>query len=81
MVVNFALNKRHTFANTSKRIPLQFLIFSMVAFVGLILNQLILFGQVEYLYVEPLYAKLVAVGVVLFWNFYGHRRFTFGLIR
>lgn len=81
MVVNFALNKRYTFSNTSTRVPLQFFVFSLVAFVGLLLNQAVLYVLVEYVHLAPLYAKLFAVGAVLCWNFYGHRRFTFGLVK
>ncbi len=81
MLVNFSLNKRYTFSNTSKYVPLQFFVFSLVAFFGLLFNQVALYVLVEYVHLIPLYAKPFAVGVVLFWNFYGHRRFTFGLVR
>jgi putative flippase GtrA len=42
------------------------------------LNQAILYVLVDHVHLKPLYAKVLAVILVLGWNFFGHRRFTFG---
>ncbi len=77
MVTNYSLNKRYTFNNTSTAYVHQFAIFSLVAGVGLVLNQGVLFLCVEYLGLWYMYAKVCAVGFVALWSFVGHRTFTF----
>jgi len=81
MVTNYTLNKIYTFKNTSTRIGLQASVFALVALVGLGLNQLIIWSLVEFGGVYYLLAKVVAVGVVALWSFWGHKRFTFGKIQ
>lgn len=81
MVTNYTLNKVYTFENKSTRIGTQFLIFSIIAGVGLLLNQLFLLLFVEYVGLWYLYAKVVTVGIVLMWNFVAHRYVTFGIIK
>lgn len=81
MLTNYSLNKVYTFKNTSTRYALQMGIFILVALVGLALNQIIMYALVEFGSAHYLVAKVVAVGVVALWSFWGHKRFTFGMVQ
>jgi putative flippase GtrA len=81
MIVNYVLNKYLSFKNRSKRIAAQFGLYTIVALIGLGLNQLILYYLVERLKLWYMYAKLIAVFIVMFWSFYGHKKLTFNVIR
>lgn len=98
VVQNFMLNRRWTFPESKQRqAGRQLLQFALVSIVGLGINTLIL-ATVDHLLInfwthlvghEHLgftisynFAKLVAIGVVLFWNFAGNRLWTYrGLSR
>lgn len=81
MVVNYTVNKYLNFHNHSRKIVWQFGLFVIVASIGLALNQAILYGLVEYVGLWYLYAKLIAVCLVVFWSFNAHRLATFRLLR
>ena len=51
--------------------------FFTIAFVGLLLNTIIMAIGVEILNLHYLLAQVVATGLVLFWNFTGNRLWTF----
>lgn len=77
MLTNYSLNKYLNFKNKSKKIAWQFGLFIIVALVGLALNQLILYLLVNFAGLWYIWAKLVAVFVVMFWSFFGHKKLTF----
>lgn len=77
MITNFSLNKYYNFKNKSKAVMKQFSVFIGVALIGLGLNQLILYGLVEYLGIHFILAKVCALAVIMFWSFYGHKHLTF----
>jgi len=79
MITNYSLNKYLNFRNKSKQIIPQFGLFAMVALVGLVFNQLILYSLVEFAELWYISAEVIAMSIVMFWNFYGHRRFTFSV--
>jgi putative flippase GtrA len=81
MVINYTLNKNYNFRNRSNRIASQFGIFAGVALIGLALNQIILYLFVSILGIWYIFAKVITVCIVLMWSFYGHKRFTFGILR
>jgi len=86
---NFTLNRLWTFAEAKssdwRRQLMQFLLVSLV---GLALNNAIvlwletplgqLLGQPKYGYLP---AKVIATGVVVFWNYFANRTWTFNVIR
>ncbi|HQJ05427.1 MAG TPA: GtrA family protein, partial [Spirochaetota bacterium] len=70
----------------------QFLLFSIVALIGLGLNNLILYLLVDvvktHINIAPQYdeiwlffAKCVSVFIVMFWSFLGHKKLTFNLLK
>ena len=93
VVQNFILNRRWTFPESKQRqAGRQLVQFALISLVGLGINTLIL-AAVDHLLLhfwthlvgqEHLgftisynFAKLVAIGVVLFWNFAGNRLWTY----
>lgn len=81
MITNYSLNKVFNFKNKSKKIIQQFGLFVFVALIGLGLNQLILWLLVEFVGVWYMLAKLISISIVMFWNFYGHKKITFAIIK
>ena len=93
VIQNFMLNRRWTFPESKQRqAGRQLIQFALVSSIGLGINTLIL-ATVDHLLInfwthlvghEHLgftisynFAKLVAIGVVLFWNFAGNRLWTY----
>jgi len=81
MVTNYSLNKYLNFRNRSKQIIPQFGLFATVALIGLGLNQLILYTLVEFINLWYMFAKFIAIFIVMFWSFYGHKKLTFNVFR
>lgn len=86
VINSYFLNKYWTFGDQSKeQAPRQFIKFLSVAIVGLVLNNSIIyiittlinpiFGLTPVLWAN--FAKVVATGVVLAWNFAGYKLFVF----
>lgn len=86
VINSYLLNKYWTFGDKSKeQVPGQFVKFLSVSIVGLILNNSIIyfittlvnpiFGLTPVLWAN--FAKVVATGVVLGWNFAGYKLFVF----
>jgi len=87
VVNNFTWNSRWTFADLRRRnanAGAMFFQFLMVSLVGLALNNAIvllleaplgaLIGNADFGYVP---AKIIATGVVVFWNYFANRNWTF----
>ena len=82
---NFTWNRLWTFSDTAKADwRKQLAQFTMVSLAGLVLNNLIvlslegvlghLLGQPEWGYIP---AKIIATGVIVFWNYFANRTWTF----
>lgn len=81
ITTNYVLNKRYNFNNKSRKYVQQFSLFAFIAIIGLLLSQAIIFGLVEFLYLHPVLAKFISIFIVVIWNFFGHRKLSFGLYR
>jgi len=81
MITNYSLNKYLNFRNKSKKIIPQFGLFATVALIGLGLNQLILYLLVEFAKLWYMFAKFIAIFIVMGWSFYGHKKLTFRVFR
>jgi putative flippase GtrA len=85
---NFTLNRLWTFPE-SRQLPIgrQFGQFALVNIVGLGINELVVLGlHPVFLNVaqDPaayLTAKIIAIGIVLFWNFFANRAWTYRSIK
>lgn len=76
---SFVFNKYWTFRNGEKKIKKQYLQFLFINIFGLILNTLFLYVLVTYLNFYDILAKIIAVIIILFWNFFANRYWTFHL--
>ena len=87
VINNFTWNSRWTFADLRRRdanLGAKFFQFLLVSLVGLALNNAIvllletplgaLIGSADFGYVP---AKIIATGVVVFWNYFANRNWTF----
>ncbi len=81
MLVNYLLNRRLNFRNKSRQVARQFGVFAMVAVAGLALNQAVLYLLVEYAGLWYMFSKTIAVFIVMFWSFYGHKKLTFNIFK
>ncbi|MEA2089051.1 MAG: GtrA family protein [Patescibacteria group bacterium] len=75
-LTNYSLNRSWTFRSNGKKRK-QLPIFFTIATIGLILNNSIMYFSVEVLAVWYIWAKVVATGIVLIWNFIGNKYLTF----
>ena len=74
---NFFINKYWTFHDTDPDQLVQYSKFILIAFIGLIINNGIIYILTSKRKVKFYRAKLVAVAVVVFWNFIINYNFTF----
>jgi len=77
VVSNYLLNRRWTFRSKDPAVAAQFGKFLLVALVGLILNNTIIYLLHDCSTVPFYSAKLLATGVVMLWNFAANNWFTF----
>ena len=74
---NYVLNRIWTFHNENPDIAGQYLRFLGIAAVGLLINNLTIYLLHERWKLNFYLAKLFAIGVVTFWNFFMNYFFTF----
>jgi putative flippase GtrA len=79
VVNNYLLNRLWTFNNHSVKILPQFTSFIAVSLVGLLLNNLLLALFHQKLKMNFYTAKLLAIGTVFLWNYFGSSFFTFSI--
>jgi putative flippase GtrA len=77
VVSNYVLNRRWTFRSNDPAVAAQFIKFLLVALVGLILNNGIIYLLHGHAAMPFYTAKLMATGVVMLWNFAANNWFTF----
>ena len=77
LTFSFFINKYWTFNNNENKLPSQYLKFFLVSAVYFVLNNSIVFVLVKYLAVFDLAAKVIAIIIGLFWNFFAHKYWTF----
>ncbi|HEY9116697.1 MAG TPA: GtrA family protein [Roseivirga sp.] len=74
---NFYLNKTWTFRDADPDQLLQYSKYIGFALIGLGLNTLIIYLLINKKQMNFYWAKLIAIGVVVFWNFITNYNFTF----
>jgi putative flippase GtrA len=77
VVSNFVLNRIWTFQDQNPEVMWQFGKFFALSLVGLGLNNLFIYFLTEKYKANFYFAKLLATGVVMIWNFWANSRFTF----
>ncbi len=76
VINSFLLNKYWTFNDSNKKYTQQFFKFLFVSFIGLLLNNLLmlLFVNLNIWYV---FAKIIVIIIVAFWNYLMNNSWTF----
>ena len=74
---NYILNRVWTFKSHDENIPREFFSFFTVSVVGLMINNLIIYLLTDKLNVKFYFAKLIAIGVTVIWNFFANYLVTF----
>ena len=74
---NYFLNKVWTFQNKDPDAVLQFSKFILIALIGLGISNLIIYLLINKKNTRFYMAKLIAIGVVVLWNFIANYNFTF----
>lgn len=76
---NYAINRFWTFQSGYQKIAVQYLLFITISFIGLGINNLVIYLLNDRLRLNFYLSKLIAVGVVTIWNFTMNYFFTFSL--
>jgi putative flippase GtrA len=76
-VVNYILSRYWVFKNRKLRKRVQFPMFMFFVTCGLILNQAVLWFLAEELSLDYRLSKVVAIGVVVIWNFFTRNNMIF----
>jgi len=74
---NFILNRLWTFQSDDPAVAFQYLKFLLISTVGVLLSNAIIYllhGRFKWNFY---FAKLISIGIVLFWNFFASYFFTF----
>jgi len=79
-IINYLLNYRYTFASDKPHLPAMSKFFS-IAFIGMIFNGMIMDFGTRQLALNYLLAQIVATLVVLQWNFFANKLWTFSTSR
>lgn len=74
---NYILNRLWTFQSQDPQVVRQYLTFIAIAVVGLILNNTVIWLLNDRLRLNFYLSKLLAIGVVTFWNFFMNYFFNF----
>jgi putative flippase GtrA len=77
VISNFLLNRIWTFQSQDPGVGVQFGKFSAVALIGLGINNGIIYMLTERIKIPFYTSKLIATGIVIFWNFGANLLFTF----
>ncbi|MFH0853264.1 MAG: GtrA family protein [bacterium] len=76
--LSFVLNKFWTFRDNRRHaIKGQYAKFLLVSTIGAVLAEATLFLFVHYFSVNDLIAKLLVAGIIVFWNFFANKYWTF----
>jgi putative flippase GtrA len=76
--ISYFLNKFWTFRDYQKdRMAKQYLQFIFIGSIGALISALVLFCTVHFLHFYDLAGKAAAVVIVVIWNFFANKRWTF----
>lgn len=80
-MTNFSLNKYFNFKNKYKKVHYQFLVYLLVAIIGLGITISIMFLCINFSEISKMVARIIATAIVLIYNFLGHKYITFNLMK
>lgn len=74
---NYLLNRWWTFHSSNPEIMNEYFRFVVVSVIGLVINTLVIYLLINTVKFRFYFSKLLAIGVVLIWNFWANLYFTF----
>ncbi len=74
---NYLLNRIWTFESHDPNITLQYLRFIGISLIGLLINNAVIYLLNDRIKLPFYFSKLLAIGVVTFWNFFMNYYFNF----
>lgn len=74
---SYYLNRIFTFKSAQDKKKLEYSKFISVLLVGLVIAEIVLFICVHFFNLNDIVGKLIAIAIVLFWNFFGSKFFVF----
>lgn len=77
-VINYSLNYHFTFRSSSRHRD-SAIRFGILFIIGLTLNAFFMWIGVDVLHANYLLTQIVAVGLIMVWNFFWHRFWTFSM--
>lgn len=77
VITNYLLNRYWTFGAGNEDVFIQFGTFLVVSMIGLLINSIIIFLMNEKLNVNFYLSKIMAIVVVVMWNFFVNYYYTF----
>lgn len=80
-LVNFTLNKYLNFKNEYKKVHYQFMIYMIIATIGLTITILLMWFFIEVIGIDKFISRVITTAITLIYNFLGHRFITFRLFR
>ena len=80
-LTNFSLNKYLNFKNRYKKLHNQFVLYLLIAIIGLLFTILLMWICIELLSIDEFLARVIATAITLIYNFLGHKFITFNLLK
>ena len=78
LVVNYFISTQWIFRQSKlSNIVWEFIIYTIIGIIGLILNDLLLFIFTDYLHIHYMISKIITAVLVMGWNFVGRRTILF----
>lgn len=82
LTVNYLLSISWVFSDSRLNNKMaEFMVFASIGFVGLLLNEVIMYFCCEILNIHYMISKLCSTGIVFFWNFFGRKLILFSKIK
>lgn len=74
---NYVFNRNWTFESENSAILKEYLTFFLISTIGLIINTFMIWLLNDRLKINFYLSKLIAIAIVIFWNFFANMLFTF----
>ncbi|MBW3020467.1 GtrA family protein [Candidatus Woesearchaeota archaeon] len=81
LCTNYPLNRKYNFKSKNKKIAHQFSFFATISLIGLAINTSLLFIFVNFVGLDALVSKLIAIFLAFFWNYVGHKHLVFKIFK
>jgi putative flippase GtrA len=78
MIIAFFGNLKYTFKrNHNKKVYNQFISFTIISLIGLVLNLVLMKLFTDYIGIWYIYSKIIAVLIIFFIKYFAHKKFVF----